>query len=99
MYPRSDIDRARERGETRAVDTPGITLDVTHTCRYRSTRSWGIETNGPEPSPPAGESRAITGDTALRLGHFFGTSPKIWLNLQCLYDLRLAEAPHTAARV
>lgn len=35
--------------------------------------------------------RAITGDTALRLGHFFGTSPQFWLNLQALYDLRLAE--------
>ena len=35
--------------------------------------------------------RAITGDTALRLGHFFGTSAQFWLNLQSLYDLRLAE--------
>jgi antitoxin HigA-1 len=35
--------------------------------------------------------RAITADTALRLGHFFGTSPTFWLNLQSLYDLRLAE--------
>jgi addiction module HigA family antidote len=35
--------------------------------------------------------RAITGDTALRLGHFFGTSPEFWLNLQSLYDLRLAQ--------
>jgi len=35
--------------------------------------------------------RAITGDTALRLGHFFGTSPAFWLNLQSLYELRLAE--------
>ena len=35
--------------------------------------------------------RAVTGDTALRLGHFFGTSPEFWLNLQSLYDLRLAE--------
>lgn len=35
--------------------------------------------------------RAITGDTALRLGHFFGTSPQFWLNLQALYELRLAE--------
>jgi addiction module HigA family antidote len=34
---------------------------------------------------------AITGDTALRLGHFFGTSPQFWLNLQTLYDLRIAE--------
>jgi len=36
-------------------------------------------------------SRSITGDTALRLGHFFGTSAQFWLNLQSLYDLRLAE--------
>jgi len=35
--------------------------------------------------------RSVTGDTALRLGHFFGTSPEFWLNLQNLYDLRLAE--------
>src|SRR5437763_8888176 len=36
--------------------------------------------------------RSITGDTALRLGHFFGTSPQFWLNLQSLFDLRMAEA-------
>lgn len=36
--------------------------------------------------------RAITGDSALRLGHFFGVSPQFWLNLQILYDLRTAEA-------
>lgn len=36
-------------------------------------------------------TRAITGDTALRLGHFFGTSAQFWLNLQSLYDLQLAE--------
>ena len=35
--------------------------------------------------------RAITGDTALRLGHFFHTSPEFWLNLQAIYDLRLAQ--------
>src|SRR5216684_839242 len=35
--------------------------------------------------------RAITGDTALHLAHFFGTSAEFWLNLQTLYDLRLAE--------
>jgi len=35
--------------------------------------------------------RAVTGDTALRLGHFFGTSPEFWLNLQSLYELRLAD--------
>ena len=36
--------------------------------------------------------RAISGDTALRLAHFFGTSAEFWLNLQSLYELRLAEA-------
>ena len=35
--------------------------------------------------------RRITGDTALRLSHFFGTSPEFWLNLHGLYDLRLAQ--------
>src|ERR1019366_1157519 len=35
--------------------------------------------------------RAITGDTALRLAHYFGTSPVFWLNLQGLYELRLAQ--------
>ena|SRR5581483_10587292 len=37
-------------------------------------------------------TRAITGDTALRLAHFFGTSAEFWLNLQTLYDLRLAQS-------
>jgi addiction module HigA family antidote len=34
--------------------------------------------------------RSITGDTALRLGHWFGMSAQFWLNLQSAYDLRLA---------
>ena len=36
-------------------------------------------------------TRSITGDTALRLAHFFGTSAQFWLNLQALYDLRRAQ--------
>jgi antitoxin HigA-1 len=36
-------------------------------------------------------TRAVTGDTALRLAHFFGTSAEFWLNLQTLYELRLAQ--------
>jgi antitoxin HigA-1 len=36
-------------------------------------------------------TRAITGDTALRLAHFFGTSAEFWLNLQSLYELRIAQ--------
>ncbi|MFZ5930718.1 MAG: HigA family addiction module antitoxin [Pseudomonadota bacterium] len=36
--------------------------------------------------------RAITADTALRLGRWFGTGPEIWLDLQSDYELRIAEA-------
>src|SRR5713101_4837476 len=36
-------------------------------------------------------TRSVTGDTALRLGHFFGTSPQFWLNMQTLYDVRIAD--------
>lgn len=36
--------------------------------------------------------RAITADTALRLGHWFNTGPEIWMNLQQLYELRRAQA-------
>ncbi len=35
--------------------------------------------------------RAITADTALRLGKYFGVSPEIWLDLQSDYELRLAQ--------
>ena len=35
--------------------------------------------------------RGITGDTALRFGHWFGTDPQFWLNLQAQWDLVQAE--------
>ncbi|HEX3939511.1 MAG TPA: HigA family addiction module antitoxin [Xanthobacteraceae bacterium] len=35
--------------------------------------------------------RSVSGDTALRLGHWFGTSAQFWLNLQTAYDIRIAE--------
>jgi addiction module HigA family antidote len=34
--------------------------------------------------------RGISGDTALRLGHWFGMSPEFWMNLQKTYELNLA---------
>ncbi|MEA2510970.1 MAG: antitoxin HigA [Thermomicrobiales bacterium] len=37
--------------------------------------------------------RAITADTALRLGRWFGTGPELWLNLQKAFELRRAEQP------
>ena len=35
--------------------------------------------------------RAISGDTAIRLAHFFGTSAQFWMNLQTLYEVKCAE--------
>jgi addiction module HigA family antidote len=46
--------------------------------------------------------RAITADTALRLGKYFGVSPEIWIGLQVDYDLRIAKRttrPKTERRV
>lgn len=39
-----------------------------------------------------GGKRAITGDTALRLGHWFGTSAQFWLNLQTAYEIEIAQS-------
>jgi addiction module HigA family antidote len=36
-------------------------------------------------------TRSITGDTALRLARFFGTSAAFWMNLQAHYDLEVAQ--------
>ena len=35
--------------------------------------------------------RSVTGDTALRFGHWFGVDPQFWLNLQSQFDLAVAE--------
>lgn len=35
--------------------------------------------------------RSVTGDSALRLGHWFGVEPQFWLNLQAQFDLAAAE--------
>jgi len=52
-------------------------------------RSLGVPTN--RITGILNRQRAITGDTALRLAHYFGTSPVFWLNLQGLYELRIAQ--------
>ena len=41
--------------------------------------------------------RSITGDTALRFGHWFGADPRFWLNLQAQYDLVQAHRAAGAA--
>ena len=35
--------------------------------------------------------RALTTDTAIRLGRYFGTTPEFWINLQARYDLDIAD--------
>ena len=35
--------------------------------------------------------RSVTGDTALRFGHWFGVEPQFWLNLQTQFDLAIAD--------
>ena len=45
-------------------------------------------------APPAhtmAGKRSISGDTALRFGHWFGTDPEFWLNLQVQFDLAVAD--------
>ncbi|MBV8768236.1 MAG: HigA family addiction module antidote protein [Hyphomicrobiales bacterium] len=39
-------------------------------------------------------NRGVTGDTALRLGHWFGTAPEFWVSLQSAYELRIATENH-----
>ena len=41
--------------------------------------------------------RSVTGDTALRFGHWFGVEPQFWLNLQSQFDLAAAERNSGAA--
>ena len=41
--------------------------------------------------------RSVTGDSALRFGHWFGVDPQFWLNLQAQYDLILADRETGAA--
>lgn len=53
------------------------------------SRQLGVPTN--RVTGILNRQRSITGDTALRLAHFFGTTPEFWLNLQNLYELRLAQ--------
>jgi addiction module HigA family antidote len=47
-------------------------------------------------------TRAITADTALRLGEYLGTSPELWTNLQASYEMRVARQtywPEAKARI
>lgn len=60
-------------------------LNVLHRSAAELARKLGVPTN--RVTQILHGTRLITGDTALRLGHFFG----FWLNLQSRYDLRRAQ--------
>jgi antitoxin HigA-1 len=44
-------------------------------------------------------TRDVSADTAIRLGRYFGTDPRFWLNLQAAYDLSKAEKAHSYKKV
>jgi len=44
-------------------------------------------------------TRDVTADTAIRLGRYFGTDPRFWLNLQAAYDLSKAEKTHSCKKI
>mgnify|MGYP001824436762 FL=1 len=57
--------------------------------QYRLAKELGVQQT--RISQILAGQRAITADTAIRLGRFFGTTADMWLNLQKNYDLELAE--------
>jgi len=44
-------------------------------------------------------ARDVSADTAIRLGRYFGTDPRFWLNLQAAYDLSKAENAHSYKKI
>ena len=70
-------------GEHRAEERHGLNISAAERARQRDVPVNHVTQilNG---------QRSVTADTALRFGHWFGTGPEIWPNLQQLYDLRRA---------
>ena len=77
-------------GETLREDLDALGMSATELARR-------IEVPVTRVSEILNGRRAITGETALRLGRFFGTSGEFWLNLQKIYELRRAEQKHGEA--
>ena len=44
-------------------------------------------------------TRDVSADTAIRLGRYFGTDPRFWLNLQAAHDLSKAERLHSYKKI
>ena len=64
-------------------------IDPLRLTRYRVAKSIGVPQRRID-EICAGK-RAMTADTALRLGRFFSVEPQLWMNLQSRYDLEVAE--------
>jgi addiction module HigA family antidote len=64
-------------------------LEALHMSAAELARKLGVPTN--RVTQILHGTRSVTGDTALRLAHFFDTSAQFWLNLQNLYDLKRAK--------
>ncbi len=62
---------------------------------YRLARDIGVPPN--RINAIVNEERAISADTALRLGRYFRTSAKVWIGLQADYDLEVADREHGKA--
>ena len=65
-------------------------------------RALGVPPNRITTIIAAENPRAVTPDTALRLSRYFGTTPRLWLNLQLAYDLTktmLQQGPRIEAAV
>ena len=54
--------------------------------------SMALQVPAPRINDIVRERRAVTVDTALRLGKYFGTSAEFWVGLQTDYDMALARA-------
>jgi addiction module HigA family antidote len=52
----------------------------------------GLRVSIPRVNDIVREWRAVSADTALRLGRYFGTDAQTWMNLQASYDLRIAKS-------
>ncbi|HTR16452.1 MAG TPA: HigA family addiction module antitoxin [Acetobacteraceae bacterium] len=75
---------------------PGRTLEAEMKARNLSANALALKLRVPANriSDIVRNKRAITAETALRLGRAFGTSGSFWLNLQSNYDLRVAAHDH-----
>lgn len=70
-------------------------LDATGISLSEFARQIDVPTN--RISQIVSGKRAISGDSALRFGHWFGTDPAFWMTLQAQHELAQARVQHGAA--